>query len=122
MRMTTCLLIGVLSLGGTAAFADTQQQLNHQIREDRGDLKKNEWDAAHDRRDINRDRGIVAGDRSREAHDRATGDEKGAAYWNKQVKDEKGNIRADRKDLAHSDRDIHSDKVRLGRLERGRHK
>jgi hypothetical protein len=122
MRITTFALIGVLTLGGTAAFADTQQQLNHDIREDKGNLKRNEWDAAHDQRDINRDRGIVAADRSREAQDLSKGDGKGAAYWNKQVKNEKANIHADKRDLAHSARDIHSDKVRLAKAEKARRK
>ena len=119
MRIATFALIGVLGLGATAAFADTQaQQLKHEIREDRGDLKKNEWDASHDRSDINRDRGIVASDRTRETEDLTRGDTKGAAYWSRQVKDEKGNIRADKKDLAHSKRDIHSDKVRIVKAEK----
>ena len=123
MRITTFALIGVLALGGTAAFADTQtQQLNRDIREDRGDLKKNEWDASHDRSDINRDHGVIATDRNREAQDVAHGDTKGAAYWSHQVRNEKGNIRADKKDLAHSERDIHADKVRITKAERGKHK
>jgi hypothetical protein len=122
MRITTFALIGVLTLGGTAAFAETPSQLNHDIREDEGNLKRNEWDAGHDRRDINRDRGIVASDRSREAQDLSKGDRKGAAYWNKQVKNEKANIHADGKDLAHSERDIHSDKVRLAKAQKARRK
>jgi hypothetical protein len=115
-------LIGVLTLGGTAAFADTQQQGNHDIREDKGNLMKNEWDAAHDRRDINRDRGVVESDRNREAEDLSKGDRKGAAYWNKEAGNEKANIHADKRDLAHSARDIHSDKVRLAKAEKARRK
>jgi hypothetical protein len=118
MRITTFALIGVLTLGGTAAFADTQQQLNHDIREDKGNLTKNESDAAHDRRDINRDRGIVESDRNRETADLSKADRKGAAYWNKEARNEKANIHADKKDLAHSARDIHSDKVRLAKAEK----
>jgi hypothetical protein len=118
MRITTFTLIGVLAFGATAAFADAQtRQLNQDIREDKGDLRKNSADAAHDRSDISRDRGVVAGDRSREASDLAHGDTKGAAYWNRQIKDEKGNIRVDKKDLAHSERDIHTDKARLAKAE-----
>ncbi|MGO8974263.1 MAG: hypothetical protein ACLQJ0_19070 [Steroidobacteraceae bacterium] len=118
MRITTFALIGVLAIGATAAFADPEtRQLNQDIREDKGDLKKNSADAAHDRSDIRRDRGIVAGDRSQEALDLAQGNAKGAAYWNRQAKDERSNIRADKNDLAHSERDIHTDKVRLAKTE-----
>jgi hypothetical protein len=128
MNLRIIALMGLLATN--AALADpvlppaqdsNARQLDQDIREDKGDLKRNEWDAAHDQRDINRDRGIVGADRRREDRDLTNGDAKGAAYWGKQLKDEKANIAHDKGDLAHSHRDIASDKSRIRAAEHSLH-
>jgi hypothetical protein len=111
----------------THAVQDMQQydhdvhQLNTDIRNNRADMNKDQWDAAHDQRDINRDDSLRNADKVREERDLKDGNLKGAAYWNTQRKDENAEIRHDRKDLAHSDRDIRNDKTRLAKDEKVRH-
>jgi hypothetical protein len=109
------------------AVQDVQQynqdvhQLNTDIRNNRADTKKDEWDAAHDQRDINRDDSLRNADKAREEEDLKDGNLKGAAYWNKQRKDENAEIRHDGKDHAHSERDIRNDKTRLAKDVKVRH-
>ena len=126
MRISTFTLGTMLSLACSVAFAQpaaqqVQQdnadihQLNKDIRGDEGDLRKNTWDANHDERDISRDQTDRNADKTREEHDLSIGDTKGAAYWNKQRKDQNANIRNDKHDLAHSRRDIGNDKARIAK-------
>jgi hypothetical protein len=135
MRTKIITLTTLLAFASGAALAqtpaqavqDVQQynqdvhQLNTDIRNNRADMSKDEWDAAHDRRDIDRDDALRNADKAREERDLRDGDLKGAAYWNTQRKDENAEIRHDRKDLAHSDRDIRNDKHRLAKDEKVRH-
>jgi outer membrane murein-binding lipoprotein Lpp len=135
MRTQIITLTTLLSFVAGAAMAqtpaqavqDVQQynqdvrQLNTDIRNNRADVKKDSWDAAHDQRDIDRDDALRNADKAREEHDLKDGDLKGAAYWNKQRKDENAEIRHDRKDLAHSDRDVRNAKARLAKDEKVRH-
>jgi hypothetical protein len=123
MRIKAFTMTGLLMLACTAAFAQPPiapyagdvQMLNKDIRNDQGDLNKNEWDAAHDQRDISRDQGERNADKQREERDLRDGDLKGAEYWNRQRKDENAEIRHDRRDLAHSRRDIRNDKARIAK-------
>ena len=135
MRTKIIILATLLNFAAGAAMAqtpaqavqDVQQynqdarQLNTDIRNNRADVKKDEWDAAHDQRDISRDDSLRNADKAREEQDLKDGNLKGAAYWNKQRKDENAEIRHDRKDLAHSDRDIRNAKTRLAKDVKVRH-
>jgi hypothetical protein len=135
MRTKLITLTTLLTFAAGAALAqppaqavqDVQQynqdvhQLNTDIRNNRADVKKDEWDAAHDQRDISRDDSLRNADKTREEQDLKDGNLKGAAYWNKQRKDENAEIRHDRKDLAHSDRDIRNAKTRLAKDMKVRH-
>lgn len=123
MTMTALLAVGGTALAQTPAQAtlDYRQynqdvrQLNTDIRNNRADVSKDESDAAHDRRDIGRDRSIRNADKLREERDLASGNTKGAAYWNTQRKDENAEIRHDRADLAHSEKDVSNAKTRLAK-------
>jgi hypothetical protein len=120
MRIQIITMMGFLALvaGGSLANpqpanADDTRELNKDIHNNEGDLRKDEWDAAHDQRDINRDDSLRNADLRREQRDAKQGDAGGANYWRRQAKDENAEISHDRKDLAHSRQDIHNDKVRL---------
>ena len=125
MRNQIITSVSLLILGSGAVFAQppapsatdpgSVQQLNHDIHEQEGNLKRNEWDAGHDQHDIDRDEGARNVDRSREQRDFHDGDLSGARYWSREAKDENREIAHDRKDLAHSRRDIHTDKQRLAK-------
>jgi hypothetical protein len=90
-------------------------QLNTDIRNNQADVRKDSADARHDQADINRDRGLRSADQKREDQDLAKGDVKGAQYWNKQRLNENGEIKADKKDLAHSNLDVKNAKARLSK-------
>jgi hypothetical protein len=117
--------VSALVLSCSVCFAQTPspvqqynadiQQLNGDIRNNEADVRKDSWDARHDQADINRDRDARALDQSRERHDLADGDFKGAKYWGLQSRKETGEIRHDEKDLAHSDRDVRNAKERLAK-------
>jgi hypothetical protein len=126
----TSMLTSMLTFAAGAALAqppfppaasDYQQynqdvhQLNTDIRNNRADVRKDSADAAHDQSDIDRDQSLRNADKAREERDLRDGDTKGAAYWNRQRKDENAEIRHDRKDLAHSDRDVRNAKARLAK-------
>jgi hypothetical protein len=125
MRYQIITSVSLLILGSGAAFAQQAapsatdpanvQQLNQDIREQEGNLKRNEWDAGHDQRDIDRDEGLRNVDRAREQRDLRDGDLRGARVWSRQANDENHEIAHDRRDLAHSRRDIHTDKERLAK-------
>ncbi len=125
MRITILTITGLMVFGAFSAQAQTSpdfqqysgdvHQLNKDIRNNEGDLRKDEWDAAHDRSDIRRDQTLRSADRAREQRDLRDGDTGGAKYWAKQSKDESAEIRHNRKDVAHSERDIHNDKTRLAK-------
>jgi hypothetical protein len=57
----------------------------------------------------------------REQRDMRDGDASGANYWRRQAKDENAEISHDQRDLAHSRRDIHNDKIRLAKDFKVRH-
>jgi hypothetical protein len=125
MRNQIITSVSLMILGVGTAFAQppapaapdsaSVQQLNQDIHEQEGNLKRNEWDASHDQRDIDRDEGLRNLDRAREQRDLRDGDLGGARYWNREAKDENREIAHDRTDLAHSRRDIHTDKARLSK-------
>jgi hypothetical protein len=126
MHIKIMTLTAVLALAAGAAFAQPASQvapadsgdsreLNKAIHNNEGDLRRNEWDAGHDRRDINRDDALRNSDLQREQRDMRDGDVSGANYWRRQAKDENAEIAHDRRDLAHSRRDIHNDKMRLAK-------
>jgi hypothetical protein len=54
-------------------------------------VKKDEWDAAHDQRDISRDDSLRNADRALEQQDLKDGNLKGAAYRNTQARIRAGN-------------------------------
>jgi hypothetical protein len=91
------------------------RQLNTDIRNNAADVRKDSADARHDQSDINRDDIARNLDKQREEQDLARGDLNGAQYWNKQRKDENAEIRADKKDLAHSNLDVKNAKARLSK-------
>jgi hypothetical protein len=129
MRIQVTALSFLLTFGAGAALAQVPfppaqaaqqynqdvRQLNTDIRNNRADVRKDSADAAHDRSDIDRDEALRHQDEAREDRDLADGNTKGAKYWNTQAHDESGEIKHDRKDLAHSDRDVRNAKARLAK-------
>jgi hypothetical protein len=129
MRIQIIAMTSLLTFGSGAALAQMPfppaqsapqynqdvRQLNTDIRNNRADVKKDSADAAHDRSDIDRDEALRHQDEAREDRDLADGDAKGAKYWKTQAHDESGEIKHDRKDLAHSERDVRNAKSRLAK-------
>jgi hypothetical protein len=130
IKIITLTAVLALAAGGAYAQPATQgvqtnpgdiRELNKDIHNNEGDLRKNEWDAGHDQRDINRDDSLRNADLQREQRDMRDGDASGANYWRRQAKDENAEIVHDQRDLAHSRRDIHNDKMRLAKDFKVRH-
>jgi hypothetical protein len=117
--ITMASLLVLVAAGSLArpqfATAGNIRELNTDIHNNEGDLRKNEWDAAHDQRDINRDDSLRNADLQREQRDARDGDASGANYWRRQAKDQNAEIAHDQRDLEHSRHDIHDDKIRLGK-------
>jgi hypothetical protein len=123
-KILTVTAVLALAAGGAFAQPVTQgvqpdsgdiRELNKDIHNNEGDLRKDKWDAGHDQRDIDRDGSLRNADLQREQRDMRDGDASGANYWRRQAKDENAEIAHDRRDLAHSRRDIHNDKMRLAK-------
>ena len=128
MRILTLTITGLLALGSSMAMAQTIGQYNHDIRQLNTDVANNRADRTKDlqvygeqRSDLNRDRLDRNADRTREQEDLAKGNYKGAAYWNQQRVYQNQRIALEKKDLAHTRRDVKADNARLAKDIKVRH-